>query len=579
MITQVRIKNFKRFDDVTVPLGAPVVFVGPNNSGKTTALQALALWELGLRRWLEKRAGAKSKATQRVGVNINRHDLVQLPVPNTAHLWRELHLREKPRHGATPTQNILIEICVDGISEGAAWSCPLEFDYANDEIIRCRPGRLANTDQRSTIPEQARRVRVAYLPPMSGLAAYERRIDEGAIHVSLGEGQTAQVLRNLCWKLWENEHTKDAQGEWGSLVAQLQRLFGVEISAPQYVPERGEIRMSYRDLSSGGRRGSQLDLSAAGRGFQQTLLLLAFLRWKPGTVLLIDEPDAHLEILRQRQIYAEITATARRLQSQIIIATHSEVVLNEAARDTIVAFVGTPHPMRHPQQLLKALSILGYEQFLQAEIKGWVLYLEGSTDLAALQALASAANHTRAMRALDNPFVCYVLNQPAKAREHFYGLHDEAFPNLRGLALFDNSPGITLHTGGALREILWPRREIENYFCQPFLLTRWAAQSQSAADLFGHAQAQRHIAAMQHAIRLNTIPRALNDPSDPFWSSCKVSDDYLPAIFSAYFAELGLPNAMNKSDFSQLAALLKPDEIHPDVHVVLDAIADTAAVT
>src|SRR2546430_64081 len=97
MITRIIIRNFKRFDEADIQLASPVVFVGPNNSGKTTALQALALWELGLRRWIEKRGSAKSKAQQRVGVVINRRDLVQLPVPRSALLWRDLHLRQTPR--------------------------------------------------------------------------------------------------------------------------------------------------------------------------------------------------------------------------------------------------------------------------------------------------------------------------------------------------------------------------------------------------------------------------------------------------------------------------------------------------
>lgn len=64
----------------------------------------------------------------------------------------------------------------------------------------------------------------------------------------------------------------------------------------------------------------------------------------PGTVLLLDEPDAHLEILRQRQIYNTITEVAREANSQIIAASHSEVILNEACdRDTVVAFLGRPH--------------------------------------------------------------------------------------------------------------------------------------------------------------------------------------------------------------------------------------------
>lgn len=54
MLTRLRIRNFKRFEDVTIELGNPVVFIGPNNSGKSTALQALALWKRGMQEWNER---------------------------------------------------------------------------------------------------------------------------------------------------------------------------------------------------------------------------------------------------------------------------------------------------------------------------------------------------------------------------------------------------------------------------------------------------------------------------------------------------------------------------------------------
>ena len=53
MLTRLRIKNFKRFPDADIELGQAVVFIGQNNSGKTTALQSLALWDVGLRKWDE----------------------------------------------------------------------------------------------------------------------------------------------------------------------------------------------------------------------------------------------------------------------------------------------------------------------------------------------------------------------------------------------------------------------------------------------------------------------------------------------------------------------------------------------
>ena len=55
MITRFQITNFKRLGQAELQLGHAAVFIGPNNSGKTNALQALALWDVAWRRWAERR--------------------------------------------------------------------------------------------------------------------------------------------------------------------------------------------------------------------------------------------------------------------------------------------------------------------------------------------------------------------------------------------------------------------------------------------------------------------------------------------------------------------------------------------
>ena len=57
MVTKLRVHNLKRFDEPEVGLGSPIVLIGPNSSGKNTAFQALALWDIGLKLWTEKRSG------------------------------------------------------------------------------------------------------------------------------------------------------------------------------------------------------------------------------------------------------------------------------------------------------------------------------------------------------------------------------------------------------------------------------------------------------------------------------------------------------------------------------------------
>ena len=366
MLTRVTIRNFKRFDEVEIELGSPVVFIGPNNSGKTSAMQALALWNIGLKRWVERRGVGAVTAARRPGVAVNRRDLFTIPVPEANLLWRGLRVRDVTRDadGKQTTTNIRIDVIVEGITEGQPWKCGLEFDFANSESFYCRPLRLSDGNPMD-VPPEVRGVNIAFLPPMSGLAATETRLDSGAVNVRVGEGRTAEVLRNLCYRIFTEQPER-----WASLTEHVSRMFGAELNNPLYVDERGEITMGYRE------RGARLDLSSSGRGLQQTLLLLAYLYANPGSVLLLDEPDAHLEMLRQREIYQLITITAEECGSQIIVASHSEVLLNEAAeRDLLIAFVG-PQPHRidnRGSQVLKSLRDIGFESYYQAELTGWAL--------------------------------------------------------------------------------------------------------------------------------------------------------------------------------------------------------------
>jgi hypothetical protein len=573
MLDRLIIRNFKQFEDVDIELGQAVVFVGPNNAGKTSALQALALWELGIRRWTEKRS-AKAAPKVRSGVTMNRRDLVALPVPETKLLWRDLHVRRVSRkQGKQKTENIRLQIIVEGVFEGRKWTNGLEFDYANAESIYCRPLGWAAEGEAGSDPigHAAQAVRMAYLPPMSGLIANELRMDSGAIQVRLGEGRTAEVLRNLCHSLAEGPEGSE---RWLLLEQKVRDLFGITLQRPEYIAERGELSMGYTDP-----RSVKLDISAAGRGLQQTLLLLAFLLANPGCVLLLDEPDAHLEILRQRQIYGTLTDVARLSGSQIIAASHSEVILNEAAdRDVVVAFVGKPHRIDdRGSQVAKSLKSIGFDQYYLAEEAGWVLYLEGATDLAILRALAKTLNHPAAEH-LERPFTHYILNQPGRAHEHLHGLR-EAKPDLLGLAVLDNL-GREPQRSPQLPVLQWNKREIENYLCFPSVLEEYAARlaaERSYGPLFESVEATRFREVMRRCVEERVPPVALRNPADRWWQTVKASDDFLDPVFESFFAALELPNLMRKSDYHRLADLVPQQLIDPEVSLVLDQVVAVAS--
>jgi hypothetical protein len=385
------------------------------------------------------------------------------------------------------------------------------------------------------------------------------------VNVFIGEGRTAEVLRNLCYQIVEGT---DGDAQWSMLVGRIEELFGITLDRPRLVEGRGEIEMSFRK-----RNGTRLDLSASGRGLQQTLLLVAYLMTNPGSVLLLDEPDAHLEILRQRQIYRLLTQVAHESESQVVAASHSEVILNEAAdRDVVIAFVGQPHRIDdRGSQVYKSLKSIGFEHYYQAEITGWVLYLEGSTDLAILAALAVVLDHP-ARETLVRPFVEYVGNRVARMNDHFHGLR-EAKPDLVAFGLFDRQDGFPVSGHPNLRVHAWRQREIENYIAQRGVLLRWA--DATGAEHHDPLLGAGWEAAMDASI--DEVEQAMRTLGRSPWSpDAKASDEFLDPLFKRFFERLKLPNLLRKSDYHQLARFVLPDDLDPEVGEVLDAIQDAA---
>ncbi len=537
MITKLTLKNFKKLEWAEFELNHVVVLVGPNNSGKTSALQAISLWGLALQKWADE--PVQSDSTQMI--TLNRYDIYAAPVPSVRQLWKDLDQRNT------------LEIVAEGFTQQKSWRLGFEFIYANPESMNCR--LMPNCSPLTEIFQNGLLEQIGFLPPLSGLAAQEDKLPLGAIRARIGEGRTAEVLRNLCWQVAE-------QNRWQELSQLIRTLFQVNLEPPEYHKITGRLTVSYRDLN----QLKSMDLANAGRGFQQILLIFAYVYFNHNTLLLVDEPDAHLEILRQKDIYHRLTALVRSQQSQLIIATHSEAILNEAAdTDRMIAFLGTPHIVNSNKQIVKALTTIGFEQYLLAAQQKRVIYLEGCTDLFILTAWAKLLNHPLLPYLTDHPFIKYVANNPMAARHHFYGLK-EAVPDLKGVALYDRLEQQLQSSD--LKEISWTRREIENYLPIPAVVERYIVQQGGEVSL------------IQELMNDYMPPIAKKDLTESWWFDTKMSDDFLDKVFRQYFRLKKQPvSLMTKSNYYELAALAQPEELDQEVTEKLEVILSVLSQT
>ncbi|MDP2368459.1 ATP-dependent nuclease [Rhodoferax sp.] len=482
LLHYLEIENFKRFGDrQRIELDHPAVLIGPNNCGKTSAIQALALWSQAVKTWYDIRKGSTAK--ERTATALNRLNIAAVPVQRTRFFWHNTVVR-------TGNKDIALTITVGVEFKGQAVGLAMRFRNQGDELVYCTPddaviGNLA-------LLKCAAEISVELLYPMSGLETEEPILQPGRIDVLLGQGQTAQVLRNLCLMV-----AKDTPQDWDRIVKLMHRLFDVTLGTPQETA-RGAIEMRYQQ--PGVREA--LDVSSSGRGFQQMLLIFAYLYSHKRSVLLVDEPDAHLEILRQKQVYVLLRDIASENQSQVVMVTHSEVILDEALDSNLTLLMdGKTDDLARKAEVRNGLKHFGADHYVKARERGYVLYVEGGTDVDMLRALAQRLDHPVAAVWDERVNSFYVQNNyPGKSleselerveggfgitpREHFGGLRD-LLPKLKGLAILDNDGrGRQSAVEGALTLSYWRRYEAENYFVTPNVLRTYALTHYADMELF-----------------------------------------------------------------------------------------------
>lgn len=584
LLHYIEVENFKRFGGLQrVELEHPAVLIGPNNSGKTSAIQAIALWSQAVKTWVDEKLQTAPK--ERPAAALNRLAITSVPVQKTRYFWHNTRVRQG-------NEQVPMSIAAGLFWKGVVTPVRMKFSHQGDELVYCKPDGQALEDL--DLLRHAAALNVELLYPMSGLATEEPILKPGRINVLLGQGETAQVLRNLCLMV-----ARDSAEDWDRVAKLMGRLFGVTLGMPTETT-RGAIELYYEQ--PGVRE--KLDLAAAGRGFQQLLLLFAYLFSHKGSVLLIDEPDAHLEILRQKQVYVLLKEMARENGSQVVLVTHSEVILEEALDNNLTLLLeGRADDLAAKTDIRNALKHCGAEHYVKARERGYVLYLEGSTDVAILRALAKRMGHPVAEVWDERINVYYVQNnfpEPSLASEldrveggfgvtpkdHFNSLRG-LIPDLRGLAILDgDAAGKADSMNGELQTVRWRRYEAENNFVTPELLAAFAADACREMELWGgHAEAIRQV------LEELTLEKVFQNNQDDFkvykslpqdggtllWESkterVKLSQ-FAEEFFRRLAARTSQPMLCRKGDLHRLVAFMDPGRIPKEVGEKLDLLGE-----
>lgn len=539
LIRKVRLEGFKRFDAVEFVMPGHVVIAGPNNAGKTTLLQAIAAWSLALTRWKElndfQRYGGRYTRAP-----IARQAFSAVPLRSFDMLWRN-----RAYSG---------ELTVTVTSD--AWSLPMTFEADSTEQIYVRPAPVEPAIVRGAT------LSTVFVPPMTGLGIDEPVYMRPKLDQLLGQGKPGDMLRNLLV-----EAHQSTTG-WERLQESVGRLFGYQLHPPDATG--AHILAEYRTRQNGPR----FDIASAGSGFQQVLMLLTMLNTRPGAVLLLDEPDAHLHVILQDAIYSELRSTAARTNAQLIIATHSEVIIDAVDARELCVLLDRPRMLADNAEraaLIASLRVLSNDDIMRALQAPGALYLEGHTDLEILRSFARVLTHPAEMILTRDLFWKPTVadTQPGrpgiKAQDHYEALR--LVREIPALVLVDGdshpSVGSSAITGVGFQRFRWRRYEIESYLLHPDALARFVANT------VGVAAAPQHVTDLHNYLTANLPPAVIDRPLDnhPYLNNTKARADILPPALAA----AGLPG-LPYTRYHEIAALMLPEEIHPDVREALDAL-------
>lgn len=403
-ISKMSIQRFKAIRDATFHFDPELnVLTGPNNSGKTTVLEAISLWSECFRLVLKQARRAVTDRhierghwfLDRETVDFNR--IASVRSPGKDDLFYNLEA------GQSSTIELSAELTGDGVSveipltlraaRGSMYE--VVFDKGLSESVNPFMNRWF-----TAFPEP---VNIIFASPVAALQPLEEYATEPKIRRALRSRASISVIRNRLYRLSRDVSRYEQLLDDVSYILvghgeELEVRMVTDVN--QDVEVRFEARIGAQDVFK--------DISLLGSGTIQLLELLMSLYERQGdvNVVLLDEPDSHIHRDIQRRLMERLKGHATD-RAQVFMTTHNESLIRSAEPRHVFHLHGVSRPRRvfkpvlrgelpqrkrglQPSPTLNILESLGHESaldLLNALEADHFFLTEGKSDAVALDAL------------------------------------------------------------------------------------------------------------------------------------------------------------------------------------------------
>jgi predicted ATPase len=320
MITALVVQNFKCFKDVRIPLNPLTVISGGNGVGKSTIIQSLLLLRQtsDKLRFLEDFTGASTAGNVEFPVRLN--DAYHLALGNSSTVTNSEIESEAIWLGvsASPSTSwdpMIAEFHADTAASAVTITC--RHQAANSSVMLERePGLSLFAREFHYLVAERVGPRDLYNVsdseyPTTGFCG---EFTAHAITIC----ETAVVQPSLCLVDGSDLFKVQLEGWMSQLVP------GIRVVTHPY-PEINRVRIS---IERQGRSTQPMSPMNTGFGISYVLpILVSGLLAKPGTMLIVENPEAHLHPSAQSLI-GQFLACVAAAGVHVIVETHSDNVLN-----------------------------------------------------------------------------------------------------------------------------------------------------------------------------------------------------------------------------------------------------------
>lgn len=310
-LKSIEVKNFKRISHIPLELDSVNILVGENGSGKSSVLQGIHLASCVIRQ------AERVKLAQSAQVSIDELDY--LPSNNYKSLghyglWGNKVKQPGSEFSFAFESNGLESTtrCTLRAARNQGISITGEVHPSHINLLRAKAKFFS-----------------AYSPGISGIPNLEEKRTEKLVKKACSFGDSNAILRNVLDLLRTNDPQSISQiEEWmASVVGPIRILI-------DHNPARDAVISASAEVNN-----HIVPLELLGTGYLQLIQIFAYILLLRPRILLLDEPDTHLNPKVQEQLVPLLAEIASKRNIKVLMTTHSPFIVRGGTLNANVAWL------------------------------------------------------------------------------------------------------------------------------------------------------------------------------------------------------------------------------------------------